>query len=482
MMKSITLALLAAGVLSACSMAPKYVRPDAPVAADYGVQSAAGNNQVRAADIGWRNFFTDPRLQVLISNALVNNRDLRVAALRIEEARALYNIQSADLLPTLNANATGSRARVPASISNTGSSVVTSNYQVGLGLAAFELDFFGRVRSLSDAALASYLSTEEAQRAAQISLVSEVAKAYLSERSFAEQEELSRQTYESRAQAYKLSKQRFDVGASSALDLRNDEALMQTARASELAAMRQRAQAMNALTLLVGQPLKDLPPAQPLSAQNILTDIPAGLPSDLLTQRPDIRSAEQTLLSANANIGAARAAFFPRISLTAGLGTSSNELSGLFEGGSRSWSFAPQLVLPIFDAGRNRANLTLTEVRKNIAVANYEKSIQVAFREVSDALVARSLLDEQIDAQRLVQEAQAERFKFATQRFQNGIASSLDVLDAQRELFSAQLALVQARQLRLTNAIDLYRSLGGGLVETTVATAPAATPAAAPVK
>ena len=327
MMKSITLALLAAGVLSACSMAPKYVRPDAPVAADYGVQSAAGNNQVRAADIGWRNFFTDPRLQVLISNALVNNRDLRVAALRIEEARALYNIQSADLLPTLNANATGSRARVPASISNTGSSVVTSNYQVGLGLAAFELDFFGRVRSLSDAALASYLSTEEAQRAAQISLVSEVAKAYLSERSFAEQEELSRQTYESRAQAYKLSKQRFDVGASSALDLRNDEALMQTARASELAAMRQRAQAMNALTLLVGQPLKDLPPAQPLSAQNILTDIPAGLPSDLLTQRPDIRSAEQTLLSANANIGAARAAFFPRISLTAGLGTSSNELS-----------------------------------------------------------------------------------------------------------------------------------------------------------
>ncbi|WP_326838348.1 efflux transporter outer membrane subunit [Herminiimonas contaminans] len=482
MMKSITLALLAAGVLSACSMAPKYVRPDAPVAADYGVPSAAGNNQVRAADIGWRNFFTDPRLQVLITNALANNRDLRVAALRIEEARALYNIQSADLLPTLNANATGSRGRVPASINNTGSSVVSSNYQVGLGLAAFELDFFGRVRSLSDAALASYLSTEEAQRAAQISLVSEVAKAYLSERAFAEQQELSRQTYESRAQAYKLSKQRFDVGASSALDLRNDEALMQTARAAELAASRQRAQAMNALTLLVGQPLNDLPPAQPLSAQDILTDIPAGLPSDLLTQRPDIRSAEQTLLSANANIGAARAAFFPRISLTAGLGTSSNELSGLFEGGSRSWSFAPQLVLPIFDAGRNRGNLNLAEVRKDIAVANYEKSIQVAFREVSDALVARSLLDEQIDAQRLVQEAQAERYKFATQRFQNGIASSLDVLDAQRELFTAQLTLVQARLLRLTNAIDLYRSLGGGLVETTVATAPAAAPAATPVK
>nr|WP_041296653.1 efflux transporter outer membrane subunit [Janthinobacterium sp. Marseille] len=482
MMKTITLALLAAGVLSACSMAPKYVRPDAPVAADYGVPSKADNNQVRAVDIGWRNFFTDPRLQVLIGNAIANNRDLRVAALRIEEARALYNIQSADLLPTLNVNATGSRARVPASISNTGSSVVSSNYQVGLGLAAFELDFFGRVRSLSDAALAAYLSTEEAQRAAQISLVSEVAKAYLSERSFAEQQDLARQTYESRVEAYKLSKQRFEVGASSALDLRNDEALLQTARAAELLAQRQRAQAMNALTLLVGQPLTDLPPAQALSSQTILTDIPAGLPSDLLTQRPDIRSAEQTLLSANANIGAARAAFFPRISLTAGLGTSSNELAGLFEGGSRSWSFAPQLVLPIFDAGRNRGNLNLAEVRKDIAVANYEKSIQVAFREVSDALVARDLLDQQVEAQRLVQEAQAERFKFATQRFQNGIASSLDVLDAQRELFTAQLSLVQVRLTRLTNAVDLYRSLGGGLVETTVATAPAATPAPATTK
>jgi len=329
---------------------------------------------------------------------------------------------------------------------------------------------------LSDAALASYLATEQAQRSAHITLVSEVAKAYLSERAYAEQQELAQRTYETRAAALELSKQRFEVGASSGLDLRQDEALTQNAKVAELTLRRQRAQALNALTVLVGEPLIDLPPAQPLSGQIIRTDLFIGMPSDLLEQRPDIRSAEQTLLAANANIGAARAAFFPRISLTAGVGTASNELSGLFEGGSRSWSFAPQLVLPIFEGGRNIANLNLTEVRKNIAVANYEKSIQVAFREVADALVARDLLDEQIEAQRLATVAQEERYKLADQRFQNGISSSLDVLDSQRDLFSAQLTLVQARLLRLTNAVDLYRSLGGGLLETTVATAPAATP------
>lgn len=477
MIKQLTLILLAAGVLSGCSLAPKFTRPDAPVAADYPVQATTGTNsanQLRAAEMGWRNFFPDPRLQALISIALVNNRDLRVAALRIEEARAQYNIQSADLLPNLNGAFTGSRNRVPGSVSPisgvapTGTSFISSNYQVGLSLASFELDFFGRVRSLNDAALAQYLATEEAQRAAQISLVAEVAKAYLAERAYAEQLALAQNTLESRASAYEFSKQRLEVGASSALDLRQDEALLQSARVAQLTLARQRGQALNALTLLVGQPLTDLPPAQPLSEQQIVTDIPAGLPSDLLAQRPDIRAAEQTLRAANANIGAARAAFFPNISLTASVGTASNQLSGLFDSGTRAWSFAPQLLLPIFDAGRNRANLTLSEVRKNIEIANYEKTIQTAFREVADALVARSLLDEQIEAQRAVQNAQAERLKLADLRYKNGIASSLDLLDAQRELFSAEQELVQARLLRLTNAIDLYRSLGGGLVETNV--------------
>lgn len=460
------LSVLIAALLAGCSLAPQYQRPEAPIATTYPVEAA--NAAADATATGWREFFPDQRLQQLIEAALANNRDLRVAALRIEEARAQYGIQSADLLPNLNATASGSRSRTPGAVSITGRSSINSNYQVGLGLAAFELDFFGRVRSLNDAALAQYLATEEASRAAQISLISEVAKAYLAEQAFAEQYDLARKTVESRESAYKLAKQRFEVGASSALDLRQNETLVQSARASLATLTRQRAQATNALTLLVGKPLGDLPAAQALSGQNIVTEIPPGLPSDLLTRRPDIRAAEQRLRAANANIGAARAAFFPRISLTGSIGTASNQLDGLFESGSRAWSFMPQLVLPIFDAGRNRANLNLAEARNNIAIAEYEKSIQTAFREVSDALVARAALEEQIAAQQAVQDAQAERLKLADLRYQNGVASSLEVLDAQRELFTAQQQLVQARLLRLTNAIDLYRALGGGLNESSV--------------
>lgn len=467
-MTKLVFSLLAAGVLTGCSLAPHYLRPDTPVAAAYPTENGeAGDNAIAT---GWREFFPDRRLQALIASALADNRDLRIAALRIEEARAQYNIQSADLWPTLNASASGSRSRTPGSLSLSGVSTVNSSYQVGIGLTSFELDFFGRVRSLNEAALAQYLATEEAGQAARITLVAEVARAYLAERSFMEQLELARKTLESREAAYKLAKQRFDVGASSALDLRQSEILVQSARAALASLIRQQAQAANALTLLAGKPLTDLPQAQSLSEQDIVTDIPAGLPSDLLVRRPDIRAAEQRLKAANAGIGAARAAFFPRISLTAATGTASNALSGLFEAGSRTWSFAPQLVLPIFDAGRNSANLTLAQVRNNIAVADYERTIQVAFREVADALAARAALEEQIDAQRAVQDAQAERLKLAELRYQNGIASSLEVLDAERELFSAQQALIQTRQLRLTNAVDLYRALGGGIHEISVAT------------
>ncbi|NEX60657.1 efflux transporter outer membrane subunit [Noviherbaspirillum galbum] len=458
-MTKLILAAAAAAVLGGCSLAPVYERPAAPVASAYPVESKAGD----ASAIAWKSFFPDDRLQALIAAALENNRDLRTAALRIEEARAQYNVQSADLLPSFNATAGGSRARTPGALSITGSPVISSSYQVGLSLASFELDFFGRVRSLNNAALAQFLATEEASRSARISLVSEVAKAYLAERAFDEQFDLARKTLEGREQGYKLAKQRFDVGASSALDLQQNDILVQTARAALATLARQRAQAVNALTLLVGRPLGDLPQGRGLSDQGIVTEIPAGLPSDLLARRPDIRAAEQRLVSANANIGAARAAFFPRISLTGSIGTASNALDGLFESGSRAWTFAPQLVLPVFDAGRNSANLSLAEVRKNIAVADYEKTIQTAFREVSDALTARSALEEQIAAQQAVQDAQAERLRLADLRYQNGVASSLDVLDAQRELFTAQQSLIQARQLRLTNAIDLYRALGGGI-------------------
>lgn len=455
-------ALIAAGFIGGCSLAPQYTRPDAPVAGAYPADPA-GQGDRAAADIGWREFFPDENLQALIQTALDNNRDLRTAALRIEEARALYNIQSADLLPNVNASFSGNRSRTPASLSLTGQPVISSSYQVGLSLASFELDFLGRVRSLNDAALSLYLASDEARQAAQISLVAEVAKAALAERALAEQQELAQKSLEGRETAYKLAKQRFDVGASSALDLRLNETLMLAARVAVVTLTRQRAQAMNGLALLTGKPLTDLAPAQALSAQNIVAELPAGLPSDLLARRPDIRASEQRLKAANANIGAARAAFFPRITLTAGFGTASNDLSGLFQSGSDTWSFSPQVVLPIFDAGRNRANLTLTEVRKNMAITDYEKTIQTAFREVADALVARASLDQQIDAQRAVQEAQADRLRLADLRYQNGVSSFIDVLDAQRELFSAEQALVQARLLRLTNAIDLYRSLGGGL-------------------
>jgi outer membrane protein, multidrug efflux system len=474
------LPIMTAAVLSACSLAPVYKQPAAPIATAYPEEasagmpagtSMAGSEKAAAvrqaggitADSGWREFFTDPRLQGLVEAALENNRDLRTAALRIEEARAQYGIVAADTLQNVGGAVTGSRGRTSSATSPTGTSIVGSSYQVGLTLAAFELDFFGRVRSLNEAALAQYLATEEARNAAQISLVAEVAKAYLTERALAEQEDLARRTLTSRESAYKFAQQRFDVGASSALDLRQNEILVQTARASLATLVRQRAQASNALTLLVGRPLSGLPEGAPFASQQLVAELPAGLPSDLLARRPDIRASELRLKASNANIGAARAAFFPRISLTAGLGSASGELSGLFEAGTRTWSFVPQLVLPIFDAGRNRANLNLAETRNNIAVVDYEKTIQVAFREVSDALVARSAIDEQIDAQNRVAEAQRERLRLADLRYQNGVASSLDLLDAQRELFSAEQLLVQARLLRLTNAIDLYRALGGGL-------------------
>lgn len=469
-------ALSGAALLSACSMAPTYERPAAPVAASFPSDSAGAASRTSmplplpasarsAIDTGWREYFTDARLQQLIAASLDNNRDLRTAVLRIEEARAQYNIQSADRLPNLNANLAATRAETPAFLSPTGETTIGKRYDVGVSVSSFELDFFGRVKSLNEAALATYLATDEARQAAQIALVAQVAQAYYTERADAEQYTLAQQTYEARARTYNLTQQRAEVGASSRLDLRSNETLMETARAAALTLARQRAQAENALTLLVGQPARGpasgtMPSDQQLDA---LSALPADLPSDLLVRRPDIRAAEQRLQAANANIGAARAAFFPRISLTAAIGSSSPSLHGLFDSGSGSWSFAPQLTLPIFDAGRNRANLTLTEVRKNIAVADYEKTIQTAFREVADALAARDYLGEQVNAQRAVQDAQADRLKLLQLRFDNGVASSLDVLDAQRELFSAQQSLVQARLLRTTTAIDLYRSLGGGL-------------------
>lgn len=460
-------ALLVAGVLSGCSLAPTYERPQAPVEAAYPA-AASGQASHDALTMGWRQFFPDQRLQALIAAALENNRDLRTAVLNIEAARAQYQVARADLLPTLNATGGASRTRYSASQSTTGAPITFNSYTAGLSVPAYELDFFGRVRSLKDYALASYLSTDEAKQSAQISLVAQVAEAYLTERSYAEQLLLAKQTLESRQANLTLAKTQFEVGASSALDLRLSETLVESARVSVATLERQRGQAENALTLLVGKKINDLPPARELSLQNIVTDIPAGLPSDLLTRRPDIRSAEQTLIAANANIGAARAAFFPSITLTGSYGSASGTLNKLFDSGSGAWSFGPSISIPIFNYGKNSANLDLAEVRKNLAVVAYEKAIQTAFSEVADALVARGALDEQIVAQENYLKAEQARLDLTELRYKNGISSALDRLDAQRDLFSAQQALIQARQLRLNNAIDLYKALGGGLNENTV--------------
>jgi multidrug efflux system outer membrane protein len=453
-------------IAGCATMAPEYERPEPPVADAYPADGASASG-VQAADIGWREFFQDPRLQGMIDTALLHNRDLRFAVLNIDAARAAYNIQSAERLPSLDAQGSFARSRTPESVSPTGQAYTASQYQVGLGVAAFELDFFGRVRSLSDAALAEYLATEEAARAAQISLVAEVARSYLAERAYPEQLDLAQQTLAARESSYRLVRQRFDAGAASALDLRQAETLVESARISVAALARQQAQAENALTLLVGAPLNrlGLPPPVVLSEQSFMTDIPAGLPSELLARRPDIRAAEQRLISANASIGAARAAFFPRIALTGNLGTVSGELSDLFGSGTGMWSFMPQVSLPIFNGGRNRSNLALSEVRKNQAIVTYERTIQEAFREVADALVARGSLVEQIEAQERLQAAQSERLALAEQRYESGVVNYLEVLDAQRELFDAEQALVQIRQLRLMNAIDFYRAAGGGLKE-----------------
>ncbi len=440
-------------------MAPTYVRPDAPIENQFPGNTDS-STKTPASEIGWNEFFREPRLKALIAAAIENNRDLRLAALNIEEARALYNVQWADRLPTFQVEGETSRAR---SVSTSSPGMVTSgNYTVGLGLSAFELDFFGRVKSLTDAALAQYLATEEAQRSVYISLVSEVAKTYLTERAQTKQIELAKKSYESYKHSYELMQKRYEVGASSALELRQYETLMQSALVSLSTLERQRAQTENALVILIGgKQIKDLPPPHDLSEDDILQDIPAGLPSDLLANRPDIRQYEQLLKAANANIGAARAAFFPRITLTAFAGTASSSLSGLFDAGTGAWTFTPQLTLPIFDAGRNMANLDLAEARKNIAIVNYEKAIQTAFKEVADALTARDWLNEQVKAQAAVLNSETERLKLSEARYNNGIASSLEVFDAQRQQFAAEQSLV--------NAVELYRSLGGGLTDSSVA-------------
>jgi outer membrane protein, multidrug efflux system len=463
-MRSGLLALLGATLaLTGCmSFTPAYERPAAPVAATYAPElSPAGTaGATAAADIEWQRFFGDARLKALIEIALANNRDLRVAVLNIEQARASYQVKRADELPSLGAGLSAQR--------QAGSSGgLVNTYAVGLQITSYELDFFGRVRSLSQAALAQYLATEEARKTAQIALIASVATTHVSLLADDELLRVTRDALVTREDSFKLTKLKFDNGASSELDLRQAEQLLEGARATLAQTQRQRTLDENALVLLLGQPLPaDLPAAQPLSAQPGIGDLPAGLPSELLTRRPDVRQAEQLLLAANANIGAARAAFFPRISLTANAGTASTELSGLFKSGSYALTGTATLLQPIFDAGRNQANLEVAKVSKDIAIAQYEKAIQTAFREVSDSLAGRATLGEQLRAQTAQANAAQVSFTLADLRYRNGASSYLDVLDAQRALFTAQQATVQVQALQVQNLVTLYKVLGGGWVET----------------
>lgn len=444
---------LAAALVAGCSMIPKYERPAAPVPAEWPQPSAPAGTP--AADVPWQQFFADTRLQQLIAAALSNNRDLRIAVLGIEQARAQYDIRRADLLPTLGGSVGASRAP-------NANGKLANSYTVGLGFSAWEIDLFGRIASLSQAALAQFLATQEGRKAAQISLVSSVANTWLGIVADDELLALTRETLTTREESLRLVRLRFNNGVTSELDLRQAESLAESARVSLAQLTRQRALDVDALALLIGQPVPPETLTQVATAALTFPDVPAGTPSDVLAGRSDVRAAEQQLAAANANIGAARAAFFPRISLTSAVGTASGELSGLFKGGSWAFTASSQLLQPIFDAGRNRAGLASATVGRDIAIAQYERAIQAAFREVSDALAGRATFGEQLRAQTAVAHAEAVRYRLSDLRYQNGVASYLDLLDAQRSLFAARQALVQTRLQQLQNQVLLYRALGGG--------------------
>ena len=444
-----------------CSLAPRYERPDAPVAGSWPAEATTA--EPSAAGLGWRDIFGDPRLQALVALALENNRDLRVAALNVELTRAQYRIQRAEQLPSVAANASATTQRVPADLTSSGRATTGTAWTVGAGVSAFELDLFGRVRSLSAAALEQYLATEEARRSAHLSLVAAVATQYLAGRAFDDEVALARQTLETVEASYALTQRSHEAGRTSELDVRTAESQVQTARFNLSTAAQQRARAENALVLLVGQPLPpDLPAPLPLEAQALVSELPVGVPSEVLQRRPDILAAEHALKSANASIGAARAAFFPSITLTAFGGTSSAELTGLFGGGSAAWSFTPRLNVPLFTGGALRASLDVAEVRKSVQVAQYERAIQQAFREVADALVARAALEEQLEAERARVDAEQRRYHLSDLRYRKGVDSYLTVLTAQRDLFTAQQQLIQSRVARFANLVELYRALGGG--------------------
>jgi multidrug efflux system outer membrane protein len=470
MMRNLTLILLASTAISACTLAPKYERPALPVAQAWSTPTPEPTGNVTAADLDWRQVLVDPRLQGVVDLALKQNRDLRVAVLNIEKARAQYGVQRSALFPGINGTLSEQRSHTPASASQfgqipgaTGGAIDTEVYSATIGFTAYELDLFGRIRSLNAQALQSFFATQETSRSVGISLIAETANAWLTLAADQERLALAKDTLTTREDTLRLTQQQVDGGVGSLATLRNAQVQAETARSDMAVYTAQVAQDRNALTLLVGTDVPaDLLPANGLASAKILADLPAGVPSDVLARRPDVLASEHQLQAANANIGAARAAFFPRISLTGSFGSSSTELDGLFKSGSKAWSFAPQISLPIFAGGANVSNLKVSKASRDIAVATYEKTVQTAFREVSDALSVRDTVGDRLAAQERLVVAATSSQSLSQQRRDAGLDSALTLLDSQRTLYSAQQGLITARLARATNLVTLYKTLGGG--------------------
>ena len=452
---AVTLGLLLGG----CSLAPDYQRPATPAGATW--QAITDVTTTR----GWKGTFSDPQLQQLITLALSNNRDLRIAALNVQSYEARYRIQRAAQLPTVGVDGSGSRQQTAGDINGSGREQIGSQYAANVGITAYELDFFGRIQSLKDQALENYLAQQESQRSTHIALVASVANAYLTLLADQDLLTLSQQTLQTEQESYELTSKKFNLGAASDMELAQGKTTLESARVSQAQYQRQVAQDKNALMLLIGGNLPaDLQQTRALD-DVALTPVPVGAPSSLLQQRPDVLAAEHSLKAANANIGAARAAFFPTITLTATAGSASNELSSLFDSGNGTWLFMPKLSLPIFDGGKRTADLDVAEIEAKKAVASYEQSIQSAFREVADGLVAQQSYQQQLAAQQALVEANQRYFDLAEKRYQQGVDSYLTRLDAQRSLFAAQQSLIATRLALLGNEVNLYKAIGGGWQE-----------------
>lgn len=480
------LASLIGLALAACAdLAPGHEPPALPVAATFGDDASPVHPvfpaQSEAARLGWRDYFTDPDLQALIAQALANNRDLRSAVLRIDEARAAYAVRRSEGLPSVNAQASGQRAHVPAALSSVGRAATGDVFQLTAGLSSWELDFWGAVRKRNEAALQSYLASDATRRAATLSLIAQVADSYLALRETDERLDLARRTVASRQESLRITTRRLDVGATSRLNLMQVQTLLTQAQALVAQLAQARDTQAHALTLLVGAPVELARTDAPLDAQAAATPLRAGLPSDLLVNRPDILAAEHQLRANEASVAVARAAYFPRVALTSSVGLASTELGRLFTASNQAWSFAPSISLPLFDGGARDANLQAARARRDQALAAYDKAVQSAFRDVADALSAQRWLGEQLDIAEAALAAQTERARLTQLRFDNGAAAFFDVLDAQRDLLQAQQQRVQSRRALLSNRVALYAALGGGsltLPDDAAAAPPVRTPTA----